>query len=382
MVLRISTVLCLALLCLGCRVKTSSTTNSSGTTSSSGYSIQYGLGGTGPVIEEIMTPDASTSTDVENCNCVYLKLQAFTSTDKDDKSIVVLERAAFMYRHPTCVYDVPLEHHAKHLADSVIQELATAHPNDPAQREFFVEAKTALSLAPDAQLAKTVVELIDLYQSIDTDRAPTILAASKRLYALEHANVASELTQSIREALMREAMVYMYRHSSDPIDTLDAVIGAYPFSHVKNRFLFAIDIVECFRNLDTRAMPIAFLKEPELDAESRAKLLVALLRPDNNTEDFADDLDRRAETYVAAEYNPPEVQEAVISILIEKGLYADVLAFANKHFDDTHITHLEDRLMKHMRTHGHYSILEDPDGHKLHLYDFKHGGEIETENEE
>lgn len=333
------------------------------------------------VVEEIDPAKVSTSTTAENCGKVRNELSRLDEQDEND-DYVMIKRLELLSRHAYCTETAEWESSAMKLARVSIQNLADLHPNESEWESYFKQIKAVFALRPDAHISKAVTELIDLYQAIDTNLASTIVRANARLMESSFYGF-SDLRCLVTDAVLREAMVYNYRHASAADHELDGVIGADPYGRVKDRLEFAKDIVDCFQNQDERAMPLVFFFDTYMDAAQRAELLIYVLAPSDEVSknDLSDELDQRAQTYVAAGYDVTQVNAAVIEVFIEQDLFSDALAFSHKHFDETYTERLEDRLMKLLRDRGCYSMMEDPDGHKMRVFDFKQTCSHEEEDE-
>lgn len=323
------------------------------------------------VIEEIDPAKASTPTNTENCSKVQAELSKLYSADEED-DYTMIKILEIMSQHTSCVIAVDLESCAMKLARASIKNLADEHPNQPEWASYFKQVKAAFALRPDAHISKAVTELIDLYQSIETNQVSTIVRANARLTESSFYGF-PDLRSMVIRAVLREAMVYDYRHASSADHELDGVIGADPYGRDNDPLEFAKDIVDCFQNQDERAIPLVFFSDTHYDAVHRAELLAYVLAPSDEVsiDDLPVELDHRAETYVAAGYEVTQVNAAVIDVFIEQDLFSDALGFSHKHFDETYTSRLEDRIMKLLHDRGCYSVMEDPDGHKMRVYDFK-----------
>ncbi|MCX6714676.1 MAG: hypothetical protein NTX72_02590 [Candidatus Uhrbacteria bacterium] len=359
----------IAFLFAGCHIKGSATSSDSPSSSND------------QIVEEAIIPIAPTETHAEKCE--YPVIVVELPLTKEDDLASQVKRVKHMFLHPTCYAEDDRVFDTRNLLRATVAVMIDEHPN-ATPSALIAQAKEVFTLQPEMRFSKMALELIDLYHSIDTEKARTIVQASVRLFAIESSPDIVESIRLVKESLMREALVYTYRHSAESHPELDGVIGAYPFDHVKDRFQFAKDVVECFDKHDSRAIPVSFLSEVRLDVVQRKELLVYMLAPAAKVEDadYADVLDRRAETYVAAGYDAAQVNAATIDVFIEEDLFADAIQYANKHFDEAHVAHVEDRLMKIMRERGCYSIMEDADGHKMRTFDFKRGCDSLSNEEE
>lgn len=333
------------------------------------------------VREEAIIPIAPTETHVEKCTYPVI-LVDLPLTSEDDLASQV-KRVKHMFLHPTCYTEDDRVFDALNLLRATVSVMVAEHP-DTKYSTLIAQARDVFALRSEMRIAKVALELIALYHLIDTEKVRTIVQADTRLLAIESSPDIAESIRLVKEALMREALVYTYRHATESQTELDGVIGAYPYDRVKDRLQFAKNVDECFEEHDSRVIPVSFLNDVRLDVAQRNELLVFMLAPSSEVEDadYADELDRRAKMYVTAGYDATQVNAATIDTFIEEDLFADAIKYANKHFDEMHVLYVEDRLMKIMRERGCYSIMEDADGHKMRTYDFKRGCDSSSNEEE
>lgn len=315
--------------------------------------------------EEVTPVTASADIVKEDCEDVQKELAKLEEADEDD-AVSLLHRVELLFSHPSCDGGEDSLSSAMLLANVAIKQLAELHPNAPDGIVFFARVKIVFALRPELNISKTVITLIDIYQSIDEEDVGTIVYAFERLHALE---TSSEFTRLMNEAILREALVYSYRHQTETNPALAAVIGTNPFDRVKDRLEFSEDIVDCFEAHDSSVIPPSFFADTHLNAEEQQELLTYAITPDE-LEGLADELDVRAKSFVVAGHDLVKVKMAVIEALVKNDLFADALAFANKRFDAAYVSSLEDRLTKILRERGCYTLTEDADGRKVRKYDF------------
>lgn len=334
------------------------------------------------VDKEVEPASTATKTNADGCNSLVEVHKISPTVEEEFEE--TLTHVKYELQQPSCYHLEDRVSDALLLARLSIAYMTSAHPNDSTVNMRIRQATDILKQQPNLTGIKISLELIALYKSIDTENPRTIVQANMRLMAIESFNDVAESIRLVKEALMREALVYTYRFPKDSNPELDGVIGAFPYDRVKDRFAFAKQIVECFEEHDSRVVPVSFLTEVRLDPEQQKELLAYMLVPpaDITNEDYADTLEHRTESYVGAGYEVTQVNAVVVDLFIEGDLFAEALAFANKHFDETHASHVEDRLMKLMRERGCYSIMEDADGHKTRMFDFKRGCDSSSIEEE
>lgn len=371
MFVRFMLILGVSLAFAGCHVKASISSASSASVSSKDQ-----------VEEEVDPASVVTETNAGGCNSLIETHKISPTVEEELEE--TLTHVKYELQQSSCYHLEDRMSDAFLLARLSIAYMTSGHPNDSDVGVQIRQATDILKLQPNFTGVKISLELIALYQSIDAENPRTIVQANTRLMAIEPFDHVAESIRLVKEAIMREALVYTYRFPKDSNPELDGVIGAYPYDHVKDRFAFAKQIVECFEDHDSRVVPVSFLTEVGLDSEQRKELLAYMIVPpaDIVDGDYADALDRRAESYVGAGYEVTQVNAVVIDLFIEEDLFVDALAFANKHFDETHASHVEDRLMKLMRERGCYSVMEDADGHKMRMFDFKNGCDSSSNEEE
>lgn len=338
-----------------------------------------------PLLEQIEPAQTDTKIMEEDCSSVKACLLNQPIRKDDEEGAAILKRTRYVFSHPSCFSKKDLDFHAESLARVTIDELTCVEnmSKDRVADLSFIEAKSIFVMQADLLVSKITLELLDAYQAIDRTQAHTIVQAHVRAQAIVCSEEIASLVYSVKEAILREALVFTYRHTVQENSILDGVIGAYPYDRVNDRFQFAKDVIDRFDEEETRALPRSFLDEVGLTGEQRTELLIYLVAPNvDDDEDYADALDRRAMTYVAAGYDVTEVNAAAVEDLIESDQFADALAYAGKHFDSAHVSNTETRIMKIMRSRGCYSVMENPDGHKYSLFDFRRGCEDACEEEE
>lgn len=329
-------------------------------------------------------PANDVSSDSEEaaliCNDARAKVALLVGADEEE-NIKLDERVELMLLNTSCFPAHDVDVAVATLAQTEIEVMCELHPNQAFQLRRDTWLKELFARRMGDPVARTAHELIDLYQAVDAEKPQTIADADKRLQKIESYPATSEMIRLTKEALMREALVCQYRNPTTDTSVLDSVIGAYPFDRVKDRYAFAKSVVDCFQQHDERAIPVSFLPETRLDPKDRAKMLIYILTPMESDADdeIASNLDRRLETYVSAGYDVTEVNAAAVEMFVEQNLFAEALAFANKNFDEAHTARLEDRFMKLLRERGCYSVIEDPDGHKMRMYNFKQACSSEPE---
>jgi len=335
-----------------------------------------------PMLVQIDIPPESTKTQADTCDHP-VHVRNMDSTDEEEVAIAIMEYADVSLHHPSCYSETDRSHFALQLARAYVREMVEEQPGALTHEMQWKKIRSLFALQPQLPVAKTALELMDLYQSIDSELTRTFVEAYARLSAIEPTKEMAESIRQVKEAIVREALVFTYRHEADQNRELDAVIGAYPYDRVQDRIAFAKSVIDAFDWQGFRAMPRTFLDEVGLNSAGRTEVLVYLVAPNvDEDEDYADALDRRAQTYVNAGYDVTEVNAAAVTDLIESDQFADALAYAHKHYDEGQIGNLETRLMKIMRSRGCYSIMENPDGHKYPLYDFKRGCDDPVDDEE
>ena len=324
------------------------------------------------ILTQVILPSSSTSTQADDTLCLTPVHVGKINPTREEAFDEALEKAEGLpKRSSPCFSSSDHAFVIVQLAQTAIAAMTEVAPHDEEMIQRIKRAKVCLGIEPDAIIAKTATKLIDLYQFLDVEYSSRFREVYRQLDTLESNKETDEMIRQMREALMREALVFMYRYRIDSHPDLDPVIVVYPFDHVNNRIVFAKSIVDRFDAYKLGALPKSFVNDVCRDDACRKELLIYLVSPNiDDDEDYAEALDRRAMTYIQAGYDVTEVNQAAVEDLIESDLFANALAYANKHFDATHAVSTEDRLMKMLRARGCYSVLEDPDGHKLRLFDF------------
>lgn len=335
-----------------------------------------------PITEEALVPIDPTETQANETECLSrIRLRMIDPTSEEALDEALEDVKDLPKRSSPCFSKGDWQLMISQLARAAIAAMAEAAPNDELLAQKVFRAKQLFMLDTDSQslyLTQTTIKLIHLYQLMNhgyaLSRPLSFRDAHRQLSAIEPTKDTEDLIRQVHEAILREAIVYQYQHRLESDPDLDAVIGVYPFDRVSDRMEFAKSIVDRFDASETRALPKSFLSDACHDAECRSKLLVYLVAPNaDEDEDYVEALDRRAKTYVNAGYDVTEVNAAAVQDLIEGDQFSDALAYAGKHFDKAYVANTETRIMKIMRSRGCYSVMENPDGHKYSLFDFKRG---------
>jgi len=313
-----------------------------------------------------------TETAAEKDVCTYpIELIPIVKTQEQDLELVT-KHVKHMVSRPSCFSPDDYLSNTLLLIRLTIAELVSLRP-EHSDVESIANAKAVFALQPNVPYARAALELIRLYQSVDAKNPLTILNASK---SLQETSVLPELQESmhlVKEALIREALVYTYLHVRDQNHMLDAVIGPFVFDRVKDRFAFAKDVVDAFdEQFSSGAVPLVFLSDVELDASQRKELLIYLITPAGELErtEYPNAVETRAATYMAAGYDVTEVNAAAVDILTDADLFGKAIAYARKHYNEQQISQTEDCLISILRDRGCYAIAEDADGNKTYVYDF------------